>query len=166
MNLAKIDRLSFFCHFQWPRDMSMCSQRMVLLPTSMENSSTSRYWHCLLIKIAFFRSLSRRLNEHRINFLWHHFALFLSQDIAKFMGEDKLQRLINFALKEMSELTLPSKRLVAIKYHHCMRGFCSNQKLPCSEQRDIHWIPIWNDQCVSCWAQLFTSTKRWVCCLW
>jgi len=37
---------------------------------------------------------------------------FFLQSISSYMGEEKLQTFINFALKAMSEITLPCKRLV------------------------------------------------------
>ena len=74
--------------------MSMCSPKMAWLRTRMGNSSISKYVVFMLIASIYHLKL---LNVSQ-------------QDIAKFMGEDKLQKLINFALNEMSQITLPCKR--------------------------------------------------------
>ena len=42
--------------------------------------------------------------------------LWMFQNIAKHIGDDKLQKLINFSLKYMSELELPVKRGTFIEF--------------------------------------------------
>ena len=47
-----------------------------------------------------------------------------AQDISKFIGDDKLQKFINFCLKYMSELELPAKRGTFIEFRSGMINVC------------------------------------------
>ncbi|ELT92236.1 hypothetical protein CAPTEDRAFT_221704 [Capitella teleta] len=62
--------------------------------------------------------------------------LIHKQDIAKYMGEDKLQKLINFALNEMSQLTLPSKRGTFVEFRSGMINVCPVGRSCSQAQRD------------------------------
>ena len=51
---------------------------------------------------------------------WSHPVVAILQDIASHLGEDLLQRLINFVLRYMSEITLPVKRGTFVEFRKGM----------------------------------------------
>jgi phosphomannomutase len=51
-------------------------------------------------------------------------VLFHQQNIAAHLGEDKIQRLINFALRYMSELVLPVKRGTFVEFRSGLINLC------------------------------------------
>lgn len=58
------------------------------------------------------------------------------QDIAKHVGEDNLQKMINFSLKYMSELTLPVKRGTFIEFRSGLVNICPVGRSCSQEERD------------------------------
>jgi len=62
--------------------------------------------------------------------------LFHRQDIAKHVGDDKLQKLINFSLRYMSELELPVKRGTFIEFRSGLINICPVGRSCSQEERD------------------------------
>jgi len=63
-------------------------------------------------------------------------ALIHRQNIAKHIGDDKLQRMINFSLKYMSELELPVKRGTFIEFRSGLINICPVGRSCSQEERD------------------------------
>jgi len=62
--------------------------------------------------------------------------LLEKQSIQNYMGEEKLQRFINFALRYMSELTLPVKRGTFIEFRTGLINVCPVGRSCSQEERD------------------------------
>ena len=58
------------------------------------------------------------------------------ESILKFMGEEKLQRFLNFAMKSMSEITLPAKRGTFFEFRNGMINVCPVGRSCSQAERD------------------------------
>lgn len=66
----------------------------------------------------------------------HQGALIHQQNIAAHLGEDTTQRLINFALRYMSELVLPVKRGTFVEFRSGLINFCPVGRSCSQAERD------------------------------
>lgn len=64
--------------------------------------------------------------------------LLATQSIQKYIGEDNLQRFINYALAYMSKITLPLKRGTFIEFRNGMINVCPVGR-SCSQEERIQF---------------------------
>lgn len=95
-----------------------------------------------------FKKIAEQMNgddvTHRFNYVFAENGLIhykegeklSSQNIQAYMGEDKLQKLINFCLRYLSEVTLPVKRGTFIEFRLGMINVCPVGRSCSQEERD------------------------------